>query len=92
MYTINSDFNVIFKAISYKTRTDILKLISKKSNLYLTDLAKKLKMKKQTLEFHLRILKNIGLISSKRKEGKVFLSYNKNKVSKCFDDFNKYMS
>ncbi|MHA1540721.1 MAG: ArsR family transcriptional regulator [Alphaproteobacteria bacterium] len=92
MYSINTNFNVIFKAISYKTRTDILKLISKQNNLCLMDLTEKLKMGKQTLEFHLKILKSAGLIISKRSKEKILLSCNKKQINSCFKEFTKFIN
>ncbi len=87
MYSINTKNNKTFKALSYKTRTDILQKISKRSDFFLTDLSKELKMSKQTLEFHLKILKDLDIIKSKRKDGRVLLSYNKKQIAETFKNF-----
>ncbi len=89
MYSINAEFNKIFKAICYKTRTDILSEIANNKKLTLTDLSKKFKMKIQTLDFHIQKLKDAGLIKSKRKNGSILLVFNKKKIDNAIIELQK---
>ncbi|MHA1549843.1 MAG: winged helix-turn-helix domain-containing protein [Alphaproteobacteria bacterium] len=84
MYSINLEMNKIFKVLSYKTRTDILQEIQKDSGMTLSSLARKFKMSKQTLEFHVNILKNVGLLQSRRKNGSVCLNFKPQKIQKAY--------
>ncbi|MHA1540826.1 MAG: winged helix-turn-helix domain-containing protein [Alphaproteobacteria bacterium] len=81
MYSINTNFNEIFKAISYKTRTDILIEINKNPNLTLTKLSEKFKMSRITLEFHIQKLKSSGMIKSTRRKDGINLSLKKGKIN-----------
>ena len=76
MYSVNANYNTIFKAIGYKTRTDILREISKDENLSLKKLSEKFKMSKQTLNYHIRELKLANIIKTKRKNRELLLSVN----------------
>ncbi len=89
MYSINKEFNKIFKAIGYKTRTDILYEISKNEKLSLTELSKKFNMNIQTLDFHIQKLKDAGIINSKRKSGSILLILNREKVKDAISIFLK---
>jgi len=92
MFSINSDFNKIFKAICYKTRTDILQELARDNNLTLTKLSKKFKMKISTLEFHVQKLKDVGVIKSKRKDGSVLLIFNRQKIEKAITGLKKVIA
>ena len=92
MYSINTDFNKIFKVISYKTRTDIIKEIYNDDNLTLSKLARKFNMAKQTLEFHIKELKTAGIITSRRKKGTVRLIFNRKGIDKAIDKFKSTIS
>ncbi len=92
MYSINSDFNKIFKAIGYKTRTDILKEICNVNYMTLSKLAKKFNMSKQTLDFHIKELKTAGIINSKRKDGTVRLIFNRKEIDKAINIFQTIIS
>ncbi|MHA1541001.1 MAG: winged helix-turn-helix domain-containing protein [Alphaproteobacteria bacterium] len=89
MYSINAEFNKIFKAICYKTRTDILSEIASNNKLTLTELSKKFKMKTQTLDFHIQKLKDVGIIKSKRQKGSILLVFNKKKVDNAIVELQK---
>ncbi|MHA1550143.1 MAG: ArsR/SmtB family transcription factor [Alphaproteobacteria bacterium] len=92
MYLINQDFNTIFKAIGYKTRTDILQEIARDENLCLTKLAKKFKMSKKTLEYHIKELKQAKIILTKRNKNEILLILNRQVLTKAFSHFNKIVN
>lgn len=77
MYSINTKYNKIFKAIGYKTRTDILTEIKNDDSLTLTKLLERFKMSRETLRFHIHILKDSGLVTSKHHKNEIFLSLNR---------------
>ncbi len=83
MYSINTNFNQIFKAIGYKTRTDILIEIRKDKDMTLTKLSKKFKMSPRTLSFHIKELKNADIIISRKKKNEVFFSINEIVLNKA---------
>ena len=87
MFSINKNFNTIFKAIGYKTRTDILQEIAKDDSLCLTKLAKKFNMSRKTLEYHIKELKSAKIIVTKRNKNEMLLLLNKNVLRKAFNNF-----
>ena len=62
---------IIHKALSNDVRREILLSLARKEK-YLTEIAAELKKKPQTLDFHLNLLVEIGLISSEWREGKKY--------------------
>ncbi len=83
MYSVNSKFNKVFKAIGYKTRTDILTELRKDSTLTLSKLSKKFRMSPRTLSFHIKELKNAKVILSKKKKNEVFFKINENLLAEA---------
>lgn len=65
--------DVFHKALSSGLRRDIVSLLSKKE-MYLTELAEKLGKKPQNIDFHLRLLEEVGLVSGSVKNGKKYYS------------------
>ena len=63
--------DVVHKALSSGIRRDILLSLSKKEK-YLSELANEIKKKPQTIDFHLRLLEEIGMVKGELKEGKKF--------------------
>ncbi len=64
---------IVHKALSNDARREILLALSKKEK-YLTELAEELGKKPQTIDFHLSLLSEIGLVDSEWKEGKKYYS------------------
>ena len=62
---------IVHKALSSNMRRDILLSLSKKPK-YLSEIAGEVKKKPQTVDFHLSVLSEIGLIDSEWKEGKKY--------------------
>ncbi len=62
---------IVHKALSNDIRKEILLSIAKKEK-YLTEIATEIKKKPQTIDFHLNLLVEIGLISSEWREGKKY--------------------
>ena len=59
------------KALSSDIRRGILLSLSKKEK-YLSEISKEINKKPQTVDFHLNLLEEIGLIESEWKEGKKY--------------------
>ena len=62
---------IFHKALSSDIRRGILISLSKKEK-YLSEISNEIKKKPQTVDFHLNILEEIGLIESEWKEGKKY--------------------
>ncbi|MEW5997024.1 MAG: metalloregulator ArsR/SmtB family transcription factor [Candidatus Micrarchaeota archaeon] len=63
--------DVFHKALSSGMRRDIVSLLAKKE-MYLSELAERLKKKPQNIDFHLRLLEEVGLVGSSVKGGKKY--------------------
>ena len=63
--------DIVHKALASEIRRSILLSISDKEK-YLTEIANELEKKPQTIDFHLTLLSEIGLVESKWKEGKKY--------------------
>ena len=72
------DLVAIFKALSDKTRQDIMELLSKEER-NVSDICAEFKTTQPTISHHLQILRNCNLISC-RKEGKSIYYYVKQEV------------
>lgn len=62
---------IFHKALSSDIRREILLSLSKKEK-YLSEISHEIKKKPQTVDFHLNLLQEIGLIDSEWKEGKKY--------------------
>ena len=62
---------IFHKALSSDIRRSILMSLSDKEK-YLSEIAQEIKRKPQTIDFHLNLLQEIGLLDSKWKEGKKY--------------------
>jgi len=62
---------IFHKALSSEIRKGILMSISK-GEKYLSEISKEINKKPQTVDFHLNLLEEIGLIQSQWKEGKKY--------------------
>jgi DNA-binding transcriptional ArsR family regulator len=62
---------IVHKALSNDVRREILLSLSKEDK-YLTEIASELKKKPQTVDFHLNLLVEIGLVGSEWREGKKY--------------------
>ena len=64
---------IVHKALSSEIRRELLLILAEKDK-YLTEISKELKKKPQTVDFHLSLLEEIGLIEGNWKEGKKYYS------------------
>ncbi len=62
---------IVHKALSSDIRREIL-LVLANGDKYLTQIADEVKRKPQSIDFHLSLLKEIGLVDSEWREGKKF--------------------
>jgi len=65
--------DVVHKALASEIRREILLSLSK-SDKYLTEIANEIKKKPQTVDFHLALLQEIGLVNSEWRQGKKYYS------------------
>ena len=70
---------IVHKALSNDTRREILLSLSKKDK-YLTEIASEINKKPQTIDFHLSLLVEIGLVKSEWREGKKYYSLKNKKI------------
>ena len=70
---------IIHKALSNDVRREILLSLSKKDK-YLTEIATEIKKKPQTIDFHLSLLEEIGLVAADWREGKKYYSLKDKKI------------
>ena len=60
---------IVHKALASDLRKEILVRLSK-GEKYLSELAKEIKRKPQTVDFHLKLLEEIGIVEGEWKEGR----------------------
>ena len=70
---------IIHKALSNDVRREIL-LSSAKRDKYLTEIAAEIKKKPQTIDFHLKLLEEIGLVKGELRDGKKYFSLHDKKI------------
>ncbi len=63
--------DIVHKALSSKVRREILLGLAK-GDKYLTEIANEIDRKPQTVDFHLTLLEEIGLVESEWKKGKKY--------------------
>jgi len=71
--------DIVHKALASEIRREILLSISEKEK-YLTEIANEIKKKPQTIDFHLNLLVEIGLVSSEWREGKKYYFLKKREI------------
>lgn len=70
------------KALSDETRQSILKMLQRRE-MSVGDIVEAFNISQPTISHHLNVLKNVGLVTS-RKEGKqIFYSINQENVEEC---------
>jgi ArsR family transcriptional regulator len=80
-----------FQAMSDPTRQKILSLLEKREKMCVSDLVRGLKVPQPTVSKHLAILKNAGIVCSKREGQQVFYSLNGKKIrSYCIRYFSTF--
>ena len=64
---------IMHRALSSDVRREILLSLEKRDK-YLTEIAEEIKKKPQTIDFHLNLLEEIGLVKGEWREGKKYYS------------------
>ena len=77
MVKFNDEF--IHKALSSNTRRELLISLADKDK-YLSEIASELEKKPQTIDFHLNLLEEIGLVESEWRKGKKYYSLKNKKI------------
>ncbi|MBL7056340.1 winged helix-turn-helix transcriptional regulator [Candidatus Woesearchaeota archaeon] len=70
---------IFHKALSSDVRREILLSLSKKEK-YLSELSEEIKKKPQTVDFHVNVLQEIGLIEGEWREGKKYYALKDKKI------------
>ncbi len=70
---------IVHKALASDVRRELLLSLAKKEK-YLSELAEELKKKPQTIDFHLNMLQEIGLVEGKWQEGKKYYKLKDKKI------------
>ena len=70
---------IVHKALSSEIRRKILLSLEKKDK-YLTEIASEIKKKPQTIDFHLAMLEEIGLVKGEWREGKKYYSLKEKRI------------
>jgi predicted transcriptional regulator len=70
---------IVHKALASDVRRAILQSLAKKDK-YLSEIAGEIKKKPQTIDFHLKLLEEIGLVQSTWSEGKKYYSIKDKKI------------
>jgi len=70
---------IVHKALASDIRREILLSLAEKDK-YLTEISNEIKKKPQTIDFHLRLLEEIGLVEGNWKEGKKYYSLKEKRI------------
>lgn len=70
---------IVHRALSNDVRREILLSLEKKDK-YLTEIAEEIKKKPQTIDFHINLLEEIGLVKGEWREGKKYYSLKEKKI------------
>lgn len=70
---------IVHRALSNDVRREILLSLEKKDK-YLTEIAAEIKKKPQTIDFHLNLLEEIGLVKGEWREGKKYYSLKEKRI------------
>jgi len=70
---------IMHRALSNDVRREILLSLEKRDK-YLTEIAEEIKKKPQTIDFHLNLLEEIGLVKGEWREGKKYYSLKEKRI------------
>ena len=70
---------IMHRALSNDVRREILLSLEKRDK-YLTEIAVEIKKKPQTIDFHLNLLEEIGLVKGEWREGKKYYSLKEKRI------------
>lgn len=76
---------IFHKALSSDIRREILLSLAKKQK-YLSEISNELSKKPQTVDFHLKLLEEIGLVESEWKEGKKYYILKEKRILEFLKD------
>ncbi|MBC8315500.1 MAG: helix-turn-helix transcriptional regulator [Bacteroidales bacterium] len=79
----------MLRAMSHPKRITIIELLAKSKRLSVTEIYKKLSIEQPTASNHLNILKNKGILDSKREGKKIFYSLKHEKVKEIIDSLDR---
>lgn len=71
--------DIVHKALASGIRRDILMALGK-GEMYLSEIAEEIGKKPQTIDFHLNVLAEIGLVTSEWKKGKKYYKITDRKI------------
>ena len=68
----NSRCSGCFAGLSCETRVEIINLLQKKGNMQVTDIANNFQLRQPTISHHLKYLRDMGIVTSKRDGRKIY--------------------
>ena len=83
------EINEIFKVLSDKHRFEILNIINDKKEICACDLIKHFEITQATFSYHMKLLKDAGLVDCYKKGTWCIYSINKNTITKLLKYFKK---
>lgn len=83
-----TDMILKFKALSDKSKLEIVELLSKKS-MYASEIAEKLNLTSATVSYHMNVLMEAGFITIKKKDGRIYYYFKKDSMQNLVDNMNQ---
>ena len=81
----------MLRAMSHPMRIAIIELLTAPKRLSVTEIYRKLSLEQATASHHLNILKNNGILESKREGKKIFYSLKQEKVTEIINSLDRCM-
>ena len=81
----------MLRAMSHPKRITIIELLAKSKRLTVTEIHEKLSIEQPSASNHLNILKNHGVLESKREGKKMFYSLKHEKIKEIIDSLDRCM-
>ncbi|MBU4227916.1 metalloregulator ArsR/SmtB family transcription factor [bacterium] len=67
----------LLRALSDKTRQEIIKIFTEKKELCVSDITKKFTLSRPTISHHLNLMKRAGLLNARKEGREIYYSFNK---------------
>ena len=81
----------MLRAMSHPMRIAIIELLTSSKRLSVTEIYESLNIEQATASHHLNILKNNGILASKREGKKIFYSLKQDKVTEIINSLDRCM-
>lgn len=81
----------ILRAIAHPMRINIIELLTAAKRLSVTEIYEKLNIEQPAASYHLIMLKNKGILESKREGKKIFYSLNHEKLKEIINSLDRWL-